>query len=785
MSSLPNRLRCEEVFRRACWLPILLVVASVGCTIPADQPLERELPRPRAEPFPDPAYREAEAALAQRRPWRAEALLAPALEDSARRTPAVVLLAAQAAAANERWARVDSLLEPGPLADPRADASARLLRARRALERGDAATALEHARVARSLAADEETRGRALVFLARAHERLGARDSARAAYVDASAALAPVADWLTLRAASITRDSSARAERYAQLRTAVARQRAAYAEAQRLEVNGRARAAIALYEQAGAPMHAMRLRAATARGAAERERSRRELIAFVKANSGTPEARVAIEMIDAGHYRLTADQEVVVARSAAEHGPLSRARVGLARAFKLRAPTPEEWLFQVSVLAASGRQGRREAEKVLARVKKPSPAAGLAALERAKLVRRRGRAGAARKALRDVVRLHPRDTAAAAGALVALAEMAIDDRRDADARDAYLTLVRKYPTSEHAPHARFGAAILAFANGRQRVAGAELDTMVALHPSSEDAAAARYWSARARLAVRDTAGARTRWEALLASNPMSYYAAQGARRLGVAPWAPPASPDTFATIPDVEEALTRADLLERLGMDLEARLEMDGLVAGADSSPERVLAVANAFRARSQMRRAMQLGRRAIALGATDARAWRLVYPIGEADLVAAEATGRKVDPSLVAAVIRQESSFEPRATSPVGARGLMQVMPRVAKAVARAEKITPWDPSLLYDPRVNIRLGVSHLSSFTRHYGKPELALAAYNAGPKGVARWSRRPGGKDPELFVERIRFAETQGYVRNVLRSRDMYAALYDWGRVGEAD
>jgi soluble lytic murein transglycosylase len=762
-----------------------LIVASAGCSIPADHPLERERPRPRIETIPDPAYQAAEAALARRRPWRAEALLAPALDDSARRTPAVLVLAAEAAAASERWARVDSLLGSGSLTDARAEAAARLLRARSALERGDAAVALDHASVARTLADDDETRGQALVLLARAYERLGGRDSARAAYAEAAVALAPVADWLTLRTAAITRDSAARAKQYAGLRTAVARQRAAYAEAQRLELNGRARAAIPLYERAGAPMHAMRLRAATASGVAERDRARGELVAFVEAHSGTPEARVAIEMIDAGHYRLTADQDVAVARSAAEHGPLSRARVGLARAFALRPPTPEEWLFQLSVLAASGSQGRREAEKMLARVKKTSPAAGLAALERAKLVRRRGRAAAARKAFRDVVRLYPKDTAAAAGALVALAEMAIDDRRDADARDAYLTLARRYPTSEHAPHARFGAAILAFANGRQRVAGAELDSMVGLYPSSEDAPAARYWSARARLAVRDTAGARTRWEALLASNPMSYYAAQGARRLGVTPWAPAASPDTFATYPDVDEALARADLLERLGMDLEARLEMDALSASADSSTERVLAVANAFRARSQMRRAMQLGRRAIALGATDARAWRLVYPIGEADLVAAEAAGRKVDPSLVAAVIRQESSFEPRATSSVGARGLMQVMPRVAKAVARAEKIGPWDPSLLYDPRINIRLGVSHLSAFTRHYGKPELALAAYNAGPTGVARWSRRPGGKDPELFVERIRFAETQDYVRNVLRSRDMYAALYDWGRVATGD
>ncbi|HUF28466.1 MAG TPA: transglycosylase SLT domain-containing protein [Gemmatimonadaceae bacterium] len=766
-------------FRGARCLASLLALAVAGCVPSGDRLPTHDEPDPRAEALSDPAYRAAAAALAERRPWRAESLLAPAMDDPARRTAWVVLLAAEMAGATGRWPRVDSLLGRAPLEDSRAEAEARLLLARGALERGDAEAALEHARVARGLASNANTHAQALVFLARAHERLGARDSALASYSGAATVLVPIGDWLILRATSLTRDSAARAKHYKRLRTTTARERAAYAEAQLLERTGRARAAIALYEQGGAPMQAMRLRAATASGLAERERVRRELVAFVQANTGTFDARHAIEMLDAGRYRLTAAEEIIVARSAARHGPLSRARSGLARAFTLRAPTVEERLFQVSVLAESGPASRREAERLLTRIRKPSPAAGVAALERAKLIRRRGATAAARTALRQVVREFPDDTAAASGALLILAEMATDALRDTEARDAYRTLAMNYPTSEHAPRARFHAAVLAFAAGRHRVAAEELDLLAELHPTSADGPGALYWSARARAALRDTAGARERWEALLASAPMSYYAAQGARRLGVAPWAPPASPDTFAMIGDVRDALTRIELLERLGMLLEARLELDALAASADSSAERVLAIADAFRARGQMRRAMELGRKAIALGAKDARAWRLVYPVGAAELVLAEATGRRVDPALVAAVIRHESSFEERATSPVGARGLMQVMPNVGRALARSEKITPWDPAMLYDPDINVRLGVIHLRSFTRHYSHETLALAAYNAGPGRVARWVTRPGGRDPELFVERIRFPETRGYVRNVLRSRDMYAALYDWG------
>ena len=769
-------------FRGAGRLASILLLAVAGCMPPAEDDPEPELPDPRAEAMVDPVFREASRMLQQRRPWRTEALLAPLLADTAQRSEWVVILAAEAATATDRWARVDSLLSTAAFENPYARSDARLLRARSALERGDAEGALEHAIVARDLAESPAMRAPAYVFLARAYERLGRRDSAIAAYSAAAVVLKPVSDWLTLRATSLTRDSAVRADRYEDLRTPIARAHSMYSEAQILERSGRARSAVALYEKAGAPFNAMRLRAAIASGAADRAVARRELVEFIAANSGTDEARVAIEILDSGRFKLMADEEIIVARSAAKHGPLSRARVALERAFAVRAPTGPERFFQIEVLAESGPASRREATRLLERIRKPSPWAGQAALERAKLLRRRGQASAARAALQQVVRLYPNDTVAAAGALVTLAEMAMDEKRDPAARDAYLSLARKYPTSELAAHARFEAAILAIAMRRNTSASAELDTLLAMYPTTEDSSAARYWSAKTRAMLRDSATARERWTMTLASAPMSYYSAQSARRIGMLPWAPPESPDTFVTYPDVKAAFTRADMLERLGMAYEARLEIDALAESADTSVEHMLAIGNGFRERSLMRRTMDMGRRAIAAGATDARAWRLVYPVGEADLVARESAAKKVDPALVAALIRQESKFEARAESPVGARGMMQIMPAVGKELARYERIRPFDVQMLWDPSINVRLGVAHLKSFTRHYGSPELALAAYNAGPGRVARWSSRTGGKDPELFVERIRFAETKHYVRNVLRSRDMYAALYDWARIG---
>jgi soluble lytic murein transglycosylase len=102
---------------------------------------------------------------------------------------------------------------------------------------------------------------------------------------------------------------------------------------------------------------------------------------------------------------------------------------------------------------------------------------------------------------------------------------------------------------------------------------------------------------------------------------------------------------------------------------------------------------------------------------------------------------------------------------------------------VARGQRIVGWDPVLLYQPDVNVRLGAAHLAGVLRQYPEPGYALADYNAGRSRVLRWRARPGADDPELFAERIPYVETRDYVRAVLRNRDLYAALYPslaWNR-----
>jgi soluble lytic murein transglycosylase len=136
---------------------------------------------------------------------------------------------------------------------------------------------------------------------------------------------------------------------------------------------------------------------------------------------------------------------------------------------------------------------------------------------------------------------------------------------------------------------------------------------------------------------------------------------------------------------------------------------------------------------------------------------------------------------ALLLAVARQESQFDPSAISPAGARGLMQLMPATARAVARELEIAFRADALLAEPAYNLRLGAHYLSRQLERFGEPALALAAYNAGPGRVEAWLAQygdPRGRGRHALVdwiERIPFRETRNYVQRVLEGAEVYRWL----------
>jgi hypothetical protein len=138
---------------------------------------------------------------------------------------------------------------------------------------------------------------------------------------------------------------------------------------------------------------------------------------------------------------------------------------------------------------------------------------------------------------------------------------------------------------------------------------------------------------------------------------------------------------------------------------------------------------------------------------------WQILFPIQFTDLLTTNAGAAGVDPALVAAVIQQESTFDPGAVSAVGAHGLMQLMPPTGRALARAAGIKRLAVSQLHDPEVGLKLGSVYLREMIDRFGgKIERAVAAYNAGPHRVAVWNQARPGMSAEEFVDSIPFSET---------------------------
>jgi soluble lytic murein transglycosylase len=156
---------------------------------------------------------------------------------------------------------------------------------------------------------------------------------------------------------------------------------------------------------------------------------------------------------------------------------------------------------------------------------------------------------------------------------------------------------------------------------------------------------------------------------------------------------------------------------------------------------------------------------------------WRLAFPLPYRALIQRNASVNKLDPYVVAGLIRQESVFDAKAVSRSNALGLTQVMPATGRQLARKLRIRRFRNSMLLRPEVNLRLGTHYLRMMLDQFdGRWEPTLAAYNAGASRARDWLGWGEFREPAEFVESIPFTETRNYVQIVLRNAETYRALY---------
>jgi peptidoglycan lytic transglycosylase len=619
------------------------------------------------------------------------------------------------------------------------------------------------------------TEARALVLRARELDRADSLEAARAAYEEAAQKLPQLSDWLYLRAAGVTADSSARAAYYSKLRTEVARDRVRRTDAIARERTRDFAGAIRAYNALGARLDALRLRINPPADEASRVAARGELLTFISNSNNSADTREAVDLFDKVFTTTTPSDELIIARAAAKSGLPDRAATAYAKSLGAGLGDVSDNIAYGSVLFRLRRYA--DAATQFAKVRAPPKLAAAAQYQRARAQIALGSTEAGRSTLRAITTAYPTDTSAAS-ALLLLADLATDDNRDRDARQTLMAMLKRFPTGRHATNARFRAGMIAYIQNDRKAAAAEFDSLLTRDPNSSEALAAGYWAGRSYAALGDKTRSRARWRSVVEKDPLSYYAVMAAKRLDTTLVASDRSPSNYGRIPAVDTALNRIVGLKDLGMDVEAGFENDRLFRDALANPTRMVATAHALAGTDQASRSIALGRRALDEIGHSPENYRLYFPVLERETLISSSKENGLDPVIVAALIRQESNFNPLATSPAGARGLMQLMPAVGKTLADTKGIGPWDPDLLYEPAINIRLGTAHLSGLVRKYPEVVKVLAAYNAGESRVEKWSSKAGAGDPEVFTERIPFVETRDYVRIVLRNRAYYQALYAW-------
>jgi soluble lytic murein transglycosylase len=238
--------------------------------------------------------------------------------------------------------------------------------------------------------------------------------------------------------------------------------------------------------------------------------------------------------------------------------------------------------------------------------------------------------------------------------------------------------------------------------------------------------------------------------------------------------------NTLAHDPDAEAALAKQPDLDRafewreLNRLPEARREWDFAMTKLDETQRR-LAADLAYR-RGWYDRAVF----AFSADPKTQRLYEQRFPLGMEAQVRTEARGAGIDPAWAYAIIRAESAWMTDAHSTADAYGLMQLLPGVAKQLAKSESLAYSNAQDLFNPDLNVQLGTRFLGRMADRYdGSPWLASAAYNAGEAPVGRWLDARPTLDPDFFVETIPYRETREYVSRVLA----FSVIYDWRMNGK--
>ena len=357
----------------------------------------------------------------------------------------------------------------------------------------------------------------------------------------------------------------------------------------------------------------------------------------------------------------------------------------------------------------------------------------------------------------------------------------------------YQRVLDTFPNGKYAFNCEWRIAWVAYLN-RQPDADDRLTAFLLKYPVSANSVDALYWLGRNAERGGNPARSRSYYSKAIERFPQTYFGNAAAARLAKLGPGEESPAEVLEKIPPppslrpfdepipvaAEDRWARAQALRAIAFDASAEQELKNAYF-ATSSPRFLLEAAQAAFDQGHYGAGMAYAR--IIVPNFDSRkisdvpvaAWKALYPLPYEAALRREAAKNNFDPMFAAGLIRQESTFQADAVSHANAIGLMQVLPKTGKLLAKQLKVR-YTKDKLFEPDYNIELGMLYIASLVRQTGALEYAAAAYNAGEDRIAAWkAERNYDEIPEL-VESIPFTETREYVQVVLRNTEVYRMIY---------
>lgn len=357
-----------------------------------------------------------------------------------------------------------------------------------------------------------------------------------------------------------------------------------------------------------------------------------------------------------------------------------------------------------------------------------------------------------------------------------------------------------FPDSSDAPYCHWKVAWRAYLE-RLPSAAALLREHLTRYPASDKAGAALYFLARLAEDQGDAAYAGRLYNEVRGRFPNYYYAVEAAARLArplfqragasasaeqflaSVRWPERERQPDFSVDPPTAQRLARARLLASASLEQWAEIELRYSARNGGRKYPLAVELAETAARRGAPGVALRYLKSTvpeylwIPREAAPRSFWKLAFPFPYRADIERFSRQRELDPFLVAALIRQESEFDPGAVSPVNAIGLMQVMPGTGRELGRRVGVRGVRAASLKNPTLNLNLGTFFLRrQLDARNGSVEETLAGYNAGPSRVPVWKSWADYREPAEFVETIPFGQTRDYVQIILRNADIYRWLY---------